>query len=105
MAQTHRTTGTAKGNGHKIVIPEEAAFWDDYVRQDDIEALRKEGWVTPQDVADATGAPLNHLRQRMYRDPALERKQVRIRVGRQARSMLVFRRKRESKTSDKPVKG
>ena len=94
MENSYRKTGTTKGNRHKIVTPNIEAAWAAYFKAseaDDLEALRKEGWKTADELSEMTGVPLHITRQRAVGDQRLEKKSIRTFFKGVTRTINIYR--------------
>lgn len=59
----------------------------------DLDALRKEGWLTANEIAEIKCIPAEKCRKRLSHDESLDSKPVRIIWRGSLRTMLVFRPK------------
>lgn len=96
MATLHRQTGTAKSNRTEIVIPAYNEAWSAFessIKVDDLDALRKEGWRTIDDVVKSTGQTAPAVRGVFARSNGFEKREIRVFCGRCVRVITAYRPK------------
>ena len=94
METPYRASGRAKSHRHQIVTPDMRSAWESYyasARSDSLKLLAEEGWRTADTIAEDMGVPVVAMRQRLDRDPKLDRKKVRVFYKNQLRSLAVYR--------------